>query len=101
MYKVNWARQAKKDYAIALKNGYEVKVVEILNTLREKPLAPEPPNHCFEPLKGNLKGMYSRRMDYSNRFVYSVFPNVDGLKNKNGDIYEGIVLIDSMWGHPY
>jgi len=40
MYKVNWARQAKKDYATALKNGYEVKVVEILNILREKPLAP-------------------------------------------------------------
>lgn len=101
MYNVKWGRQAKKDYVIAERNGYADKVAEMLSVICDDPFDPNPPEHQFEELKGALKGTYSRRIDYNNRFTYKVFENDENLLDKHGMPYEGIVRILTMWGHPY
>jgi len=98
MYKLEFTKQAQKDAKIAARAGYEKQVKEILETVQENPF--KPIQH-FERLVGNLKSMYSRHIDYHNRFIYAVFPNKDGLRNEKAELYEGIVHVVSMWGHNY
>ena len=56
-------------------------------------------SQSFEKLKGDLQGLYSRRLNRQHRFVYQVFPNTDGVKDKTGVLYDGIVKVISMWTH--
>ncbi|MDR2591221.1 MAG: Txe/YoeB family addiction module toxin [Chitinispirillales bacterium] len=98
MYKLEFTKQAQKDVKIAARAGYENQVKEILETVQKDPFNS---TQQFERLLGNLKGMCSRRIDYHNRFVYSVLTNTDGLRNEKGVLYEGIVHVVSAWGHNY
>jgi Txe/YoeB family toxin of Txe-Axe toxin-antitoxin module len=46
--------------------------------------------------------MFARRLNQQHRFVYEVLPNDDGLRHpETGELYDGIVFVVSMWGHPY
>jgi len=100
MYKLRQTKQAQKDYEIATKNGYTDKLVEIFDVVERDPFE-KTPGHHYEELKGNLKGRRSRRINRPNRFTYEVLPNDEGLKDKYGKQYDGIVRILTMWGHPY
>jgi len=96
MYKVQWAKQAKKDFENIESTNLTPKIAEILRTVRENPFEE---SQSFERLKYDLKGMCSRRINKKHRFIYEVFPNTENLKDANGVLYDGIVNIVSMWSH--
>jgi len=75
MYRVDWTREAKKDREIAIKNGYAAEVVRALNVVRLNPFDPNPPEHCYEELKGRFKGIHTRRLNRKNRFAYQILNN--------------------------
>jgi len=100
VYRVDQSKQAHKDEETARRNGQSVKFVEIMTVLRENPFEPTP-GHYFEKLTGNLKGYYSRRINYHNRFTYTVHPNDEGAMDDKGNLYEGIVRVHESWGHKY
>jgi len=98
MYNVVWTKQAKKDHRFVIGNALAAVLAEMLNTVRVSPFE-STPGHRFEKLKGYSPPIYTRRLDYYNRFVYTVESNVKGVKDCNGIPYEGIVVIHRMWGH--
>jgi Txe/YoeB family toxin of toxin-antitoxin system len=100
MYRVQWSAQGKKDYKTAISAGYGAKMTEILTVVRRDPYEPMPGHH-FEKLVGELKDHYSRRINYHNRFIYTVHPNTEGAKDKLGKPYQGIVRIHKSWEHKY
>jgi len=100
MYQIDPMRRAKKEFEIAKKNGYGEELNRILKTVEKDPFEPTPGQY-FEALVGQLKGMYSRRLDYYNRFIYEVFPNTKGAVDDDGNLYEGIVRVYESWGHNY
>ncbi|GBU21727.1 hypothetical protein R80B4_01627 [Fibrobacteres bacterium R8-0-B4] len=98
MYNVVWTKQAKKDHKFVVANALDVTLAEILNTVRVNPFELTP-GHRFEKLKRYSPSIYTRRLDYYNRFVYTVEPNTAGAKDHKSRPYEGIVIIHRMWGH--
>jgi len=96
MYRVDWSNQVLKDAEKIERAGLKSKVADIAGTIERNPYEP---TQNFEKLHGDLKNMYSRRVDYHNRFVYSVFPNTERLKDANGELYDGIVRVHQIWGH--
>jgi len=96
MYKIEFTRQAMKDGAQVKSSGLKTKADEILRTVQKNPYEE---SQGFEHLKYDLSGSCSRRINRQNRIVYEVLPNNEGLKDENGEIYEGIVKIISMWTH--
>jgi len=100
MYKLWWTRQGKKDYDTAVRAGYKAEMAEILSVVRKNPYEPTPGHH-FERLVGNLKGYCSRQVNHNNRFMYKVLPNTDGVKDGDGNLYEGIVQVFRAWEHDY
>jgi plasmid maintenance system killer protein len=62
---------------------------------------PYKPTQHFERLTGNLKGLYSRQINYKNRFVYTVLPNTENARDEDGNLYDGIVRVHESWGHKY
>jgi Txe/YoeB family toxin of Txe-Axe toxin-antitoxin module len=101
MYKIRKTRQAEKDYATAVKNGYELKLDKIHEVIERDPYE-RTPGHRYEELTGNLRGIHSRSLDYTNRFTYEILPNSEQLRHpETGELYEGIVRVHSAWRHPY
>jgi len=100
MYRIDPIRRARKEFETAKKNGCGKKLNIILKTVEKDPFEPTPGQY-FEELIGNLKGIYSRRLDYHNRFIYEVFPNTEGAVDDDGNLYEGIVCVYESWGHNY
>ena len=98
MYDVRLTKQAEKDAVKVERGGLKPKVVEIITTVRADPYED---SQGFEILKYDLKGACSRRITRQHRFVYEVLPNADGLKDDNGEPYEGTVKVISMWTHYY
>jgi Txe/YoeB family toxin of Txe-Axe toxin-antitoxin module len=98
MYDVVWTKQAKKDYRFINGGALAATLAEILNTVRKKPFELTS-GHRFEKLRGYDPPIYTRRLDFYNRFVYTVKPNANAEKDRNGVPYEGIVVIHRMWGH--
>jgi toxin YoeB len=98
MYKLRWSKQAKGDAEICERAGFKALLDEILDTVEQSPYKP---TQHFERLTGNLKGAYSRRINYYNRFIYTTLPNEEGLRDENGELYDGIVLVHRSWGHDY
>jgi Txe/YoeB family toxin of toxin-antitoxin system len=96
MYKVQWEKQAKKDFKNIESANLTSKVSEILITVRKNPYEE---SQNFERLKYDLQGMCSRKINKKHRFVYEVSPNTENLIDPNGVPYEGIVKVASMWSH--
>jgi len=96
MYDIQLTKQAQKDAVKVERAGLKPKALEIRNTVRENPFEV---SQSFEKLKGDLEGSYSRRLNRQHRFVYEVLPNIEGLKDTDGNLYEGIVKVISMWTH--
>jgi len=98
MYKIRGTKQAKKDVATCERAGYKARLDKIKDTVEKDPYDP---SQGFERLKGDLKGYYSRRINYNNRFLYEVLPNAEKIKDKDGNLYDGIVYVYEAWGHNY
>lgn len=84
MYTLVYTTQAQKD-ALKLKPaGLKGKAEFLLDLLREDPWQNPPP---YEKLIGDLKGMYSRRINIQHRLVYEVLEE------------EKKVKVLRMWSH--
>ncbi len=69
MYQVVFSKQAQKDKARLKQAGLEAKARELLNLMMQNPYETPP---RYEKLTGDLKGMYSRRINVQHRLVYDV-----------------------------
>jgi toxin YoeB len=98
MHRINWTTQAKKDANTCRRAGFGKQLAKILNTVKKDPYDP---SQKFKRLKGDLKGYCSRRINYYNRFLYEVLPNTENARDKDGNLYDGIVLVYEAWGHKY
>lgn len=78
---MNWqlvyTKQAKKDAKKAKKSELKPSIVKLLDMLSENPFQNPPP---FEALQGDLKGAYSRRINYTHRLVYQIIENKKTVK---------------------
>lgn len=93
MFDVVFTKQAAKDAKKLKAAGLDAKAKELVLTVQKDPFAYPP---AFEPLVGNLAGMYSRRINRQHRFVYEVIKEP---VEKNGEKFEGSVKVLSMWTH--
>ena len=69
MYQVVFSRQAQKDKARLKQVGLEARARELLRLLMQNPYETPP---RYEKLVGDLKGMYSRRINMQHRLIYDV-----------------------------
>lgn len=84
-YTIKIAGSAQKDKEKVKQHpAMKSKVEQLLGILRENPWQSPPP---YEKLKGDLAGMYSRRINVQHRLVYQVFEK------------EKTVRILAMWTH--
>ncbi|MDR2655525.1 MAG: Txe/YoeB family addiction module toxin [Oscillospiraceae bacterium] len=95
-WKVQLSKKAQQDVKLLIAANLNVKSKELLDILAENPFQSPP---FYESLSGNLEGRYSRRINIQHRLVYRVLPNAENLRDENGDLYTGIVLITRMWSH--
>lgn len=84
MYKIVYTKTAAKQAALLSAAKLAEKTKRLIDILRENPYQNPPP---YEKLVGDLKGLYSRRINSQHRLVYQVFES------------EQTVKIVSMWTH--
>ena len=95
-YKLIYAKKAEKDARLLEQSKLDKNAIELLSIIKKDPYQNPPP---YEKLKGDLNGLYSRRINKQHRIIYDVLPNTEGLKNENGELYKGIVKVIRMWTH--
>ena len=83
-FKIKFAKQAFKDAENLKTSGLDVKAKKLLEIIRHNPFQNPPP---YEKLIGDLKGLYSRRINIQHRIVYEVLED------------EKAVKIIRMWKH--
>ena len=84
MYKIEFHKRAIKDIAKLKENKLEVKTKRLIELVKNNPFQNPPP---YEKLTGDLKGLYSCRINIQHRLVYKV------------NEQENKVQILSMWTH--
>ena len=84
MYKVVYAKQAKKDFDNIKYSALKEKVKTFIEIIKENPYQIPPP---YEKLSGDMSEFYSRRINIQHRLVYQIFEE------------EKTVKILSMWSH--
>lgn len=83
-YRIAYTKQAIKDIALLKQAGLAAKAQKLVEVVKADPFQTPPP---YEKLTGDLKGMYSRRINIQHRFVYEVIEK------------EHTVKIIRMWKH--
>ncbi|MDB9390212.1 Txe/YoeB family addiction module toxin [Microcystis aeruginosa] len=76
--------QSQKDAKKIASSGLKSKVLELIKIIEEDPFQ-YPPD--YELLKGDMKGLISRRINKQHRLVYEVFES------------EKLIKIYRMWSH--
>ena len=76
--------QSQKDAKKIASSGLKVKVLQLIKIIEEDPFQ-YPPD--YELLKGDMKGLISRRINKQHRLVYEVFES------------EKLIKIYRMWSH--
>ena len=84
MYTIVYSKIALKDIDKLKSANLEKTVKALIDIIRENPYQTPPP---YEKLVGDMKGLYSRRINYHHRLVYSIIDD------------EKIVKIVSLWTH--
>jgi Txe/YoeB family toxin of toxin-antitoxin system len=84
MYKLLFSKEAQKDASKLESATLDAKCKKLLKIISENPFAPIPP---FEKLVGDLRGLYSRRINIQHRLIYEV------------DVENRIVKVLRMWTH--
>lgn len=83
-YRVVYTKDAIKSIPLLKSSGLDTKAKKLIEIIKEKPFQNPPP---YEKLKGDMEGLYSRRINIHHRLVYKV--------NEK----EKIIQIISMWSH--
>ncbi len=83
-FKIKFFKQAFKDVENLKASKLDGKAKKLLEIIKHNPFQNPPP---YEKLIGDLKGLYSRRINIQHRIVYQVLED------------EKIVKIISMWKH--
>lgn len=84
MYQIKYTRQAVKDVEYIKRAGLSEKVQKLISVVKVNPFQDPPP---YEKLTGDLKDLYSRRINIQYRLVYEVLEQ------------EHAVKIIRMWKH--
>ncbi len=84
MYQIKYTRQAVKDVEYIKRAGLSEKVQKLISVVKVNPFQNPPP---YEKLTGDLKDLYSRRINIQHRLVYEVLEQ------------EHAVKIIRMWKH--
>ena len=84
MNKVEYHKSAIKDIAKLKESNLANKAKKLIDVIKENPFQNPPP---YEKLTGDLKGLYSRRINIQHRLVYKVKES------------EKKIQILSMWTH--
>jgi Txe/YoeB family toxin of toxin-antitoxin system len=82
-YEVLFTRKAEEDLKELLKQGLGKKIKELIVILEKDPFQ-NPPK--YKHLSGEMKGMFSRRINIEHRLVYEIIPSED-------DAFEGTVKV--------
>ena len=83
-WKLVFSRHAQKDARKLAQAGLKPKAEALLAVLQGDPFQHPPP---YEKLVGDIKGVYSRRINLQHRLVYEVLRE------------EGIIKVLRMWTH--
>lgn len=83
-WEVVYSKNAIKDAKKISESGLKSKVLTLINIIKENPFT-NPPH--YEKLVGDLKGLYSRRINLQHRMIYEVFED------------KKIIRILKMWTH--
>lgn len=83
-YTIVYTKTAHKQIPNIKAAKLDKKVKNLIDVIREDPTAEPPP---FEELRGDLKGLYSRRINIHHRLVYDILED------------QKVVKILSMWTH--
>lgn len=84
MYKIKYHKKAVKEISNLKTSNLDAKAKKLIELIRENPYQTPPP---YEKLTGDLKGLYSRRINIQHRLIYQV--------NEN----DKIIKILSLWSH--
>ena len=84
MYYIEYHKKALKDIAKLKQSKLDNKTKQLINLLKENPFQNPPP---YEKLIGDLKDLYSRRINIQHRIVYQI------LEDKK------VIRILSLWSH--
>ncbi len=84
MYAIVYTKHVVKDIPKLKAAHFDANAKTLINILREDPFRTPP---SYEKLVGDLKGLYSRRINVRHRLVYEILEK------------EMIVKIISMWTH--
>ncbi len=84
MYKIIFMTQAQKDAKKLSSNGLKQKTLKLIEIIANDPYQ-YPPE--YELLKGDMKGLVSRRINKQHRLVYEVIEK------------EKLIKIYRMWSH--
>ena len=69
-YKIIFSKLADKDKKLLKQAGLADKTMNMLDIISENPYQTPP---TYEKLKGNLDGLFSRRISLQHRLVYKVY----------------------------
>lgn len=84
MYKIVYTKTAVKDIPKLKAAHLDLRVKALIDLIRANPFQTPP---SFEKLVGDLKGLFSRRINIQHRLVYQVIEE------------EKTIKIVSMWTH--
>lgn len=94
MWSIKFTKQAAKDAKKLKAAGLDKKAKSLIEAIKQDPFVKPP---AYEPLVGNLSGLYSRRISLQHRLVYEVMREPhDG---DDGTRFEGTVKVIRMWTH--
>jgi Txe/YoeB family toxin of toxin-antitoxin system len=83
MWRIKYEKRVQQDWDKLKKHGNLPKnVKKLIEILKNDPFSPK-----FEKLKGELEGLFSRRINLKHRLLYKVIKS------------EKLVIIISMWSH--
>ena len=83
-YRIKFTKQAIKDLELIKFSSLNKKAKNLVEIIKKDPYQTPPP---YEKLVGDLKGLYSRRINIQHRLVYEVFEN------------EKVIKVIRMWKH--
>jgi toxin YoeB len=84
MYEILFMSQAQKDANNISSSGLKSKTMKLLEIIKENPLQYPP---SYEYLKGDMRGLISRRINKQHRLVYEIFEA------------QKLIKIYRMWTH--
>lgn len=84
MYQIKYHKQSLKEISLLKQNNLDKKTKNLIELLKTNPYQTPPP---YEKLTGNLKDLYSRRINIQHKLVYKI------------DEEKKVIYILSMWSH--